>query len=102
MSISIKRGARIQGVSVEILLAVTIAEGIFNRWDKEVVITSGTDVPHSNSSLHYTGDAVDFRSRHLTQDQKSAIARLLKDALGDEYDVVVEPDHFHVEFDPRK
>jgi hypothetical protein len=102
MPLSIKPGARVQGLSNEIQLAITVAIGIFDKWDKDTIITSGTDGPHSHSSLHYTGDAVDFRTRHLTQDQKTAIARLLKDSLGDEYDVVVEPDHFHVEFDPRK
>jgi hypothetical protein len=102
MSISLKEGARVQGLAPETVLAITVAGDIFNRFKKEMVITSGTDGQHSHRSLHYTGHAVDIRSRHLTQDQKSAIARLLKDALGDEYDVVVEPDHFHVEFDPRK
>jgi hypothetical protein len=102
MAISLKHGARAQGLSNEIMLAIMVAEGIFARWNKDVVITSGTDGPHSNQSLHYTGHAVDFRSRHLTKDQKSAVSHLLSEALGDQYDVVAEPDHFHVEFDPRK
>ena len=83
---------------VEILLAV------FDVWDfnsgLSPVITSAHDGTHMRKSLHYEGLALDLRTRYFRdKEDKIKFAQELRDRLGDDYDVVVERDHIHVEFD---
>lgn len=68
----------------------------------EVWITSGIDGVHSMDSLHYALRAVDIRSRNFPSAEalQSFVARL-RTELGPAYQVIVESDHIHVEFDPR-
>ena len=62
-----------------------------------MIVTSGFDGKHSATSLHYKGLAVDLRTRDFTDEW----ARYLRNALGSGWDVVVEPDHIHVELDRK-
>lgn len=63
--------------------------------DLEVVITSGSDSTHSPKSRHYTGEAVDIRKRNL--ENPRAFKESLQFALGSQFTVLDEGDHFHVQ-----
>lgn len=66
------------------------------------VITSGTDGTHRANSLHYSGDALDFR--RWDTDRAGITQRVLTEVryyLGAEYDAILEVDHFHIEYDPN-
>lgn len=65
---------------------------------RPAVITSARDGWHMAGSRHYSGEAVDLRSRDVKAPQ--ALVRELKDTLGADFDVVLEADHIHLEFDP--
>ena len=79
----------------------------------DVVITSGTDGEHREGSAHYSGNAIDLRANHISDDQAQAIAKDLNQDLGDNFDVIFEredtdqvgedewSDHIHVEYDPK-
>ncbi len=97
----IKPGVRILGIRPEILLALMIAESLFNKENVELVITAAIDGKHSRASLHYTGAAVDLRIRHLPLGGAEKIYGDLISALGSDYDVVLEKSHIHVEFQPK-
>jgi hypothetical protein len=99
MIVSIKQGVRVKGLSNEILLAVLIAQSIYTETEHSLVITSVTDGRHSAGSLHYTGDAIDLRLP--TPSTRDQIVSQLRTALGDSYDVLLEADHIHIEYDPR-
>jgi hypothetical protein len=62
------------------------------------MVTSVTDGKHMVGSFHYRGLAVDLRlpEAHLA----SKVAQDLSQALGNEFDVVFEKDHIHIEYDP--
>ena len=100
----LKKGVRIGGVQAEIVLALMVVEREFNALKtdpyQELVVTSCTDGVHKVGSLHYEGLAVDLRSRDLTSAQRQAFLMRLREALGPEFDVILEKDHFHLEFDP--
>lgn len=69
-------------------------------------VTSGNDRVHSRGSKHYTDEALDFRTKHLTTKQKHLWARTIKARLGRDYDVILEDEggnneHLHVEYDPK-
>lgn len=66
----------------------------------EMVITAIFDGTHMEGSKHYTGNAFDVRRWYVGSRVKEFIARL-KTALGPNYDVVNEPTHIHIEYDPK-
>jgi len=68
---------------------------------KNLVITSARDGQHMKGSKHYTGDAVDLRTRDLTKQEQKDLWQNLVNYLGPKFDVVLESDHIHVEFDPK-
>lgn len=69
---------------------------------REAVCTSILDGKHSKDSKHYSGNAFDLRIYIYTKEQVNDFVELLKNELRPDYDVVLEDDHIHVEYDPKK
>jgi hypothetical protein len=94
----IKAGVDIQRLNREIRRALPKIQGVLNYYNEELVITSTFEGTHGEGSLHYCNDAIDIRA----PDGHGVTAnRRLKEALGKDYDVVLERDHIHVEYDPK-
>ena len=74
-----------------------VASIVWGIENQELVITSAYEGNHSESSLHYCNEAVDIRSWEKAGKVRDEIKR----KLGRDYDVVVEPDHIHIEYDPK-
>lgn len=100
MRVALKADVRAQGLSNEILLAILIAQSIYAETEISMTVTSITDGQHRAGSLHYTGDAVDLRLPKVRD--SGTLVTMLRDALGLHYDVILEPDHIHIEHDPRR
>ncbi len=101
-SVKIKKGVKSEGTQPEILSAIEKANKVYSDLGSELVITSLGEGKHKKGSLHPKGMAVDLRTRDLSKaNQKAAVVRL-KETLGSDYDVVLEKNHIHVEFDPPK
>jgi len=64
-------------------------------------ITSARDSIHNVGSLHPKGLAVDVRTRDLSPTQKGILTANLQKELGKDFDVVLETDHIHIEYDPE-
>jgi uncharacterized protein YcbK (DUF882 family) len=97
----IKPGVKVHGVSNEMVLCAVIVNSVFVSYGITPVITSVCEGVHSKTSLHYTGDAIDFRRRDIPVKTISSLVHSLKQALGADYDVVLEKTHIHVEFQPK-
>ena len=100
--IDIKSGVDLTDMSTAI---IDIFDDIATVWQEHApgitpTITAGRDGKHRTDSKHYTGEAIDLRTRDLTQSQIRAIRDALSAAIGSSYDVVIEPTHLHVEYDP--
>ena len=65
------------------------------------VLTSGNDATHMKGSRHYDDAGWDWRTYNLPASTVSLIAQDLRQALGKDYDVVIEKDHLHTEHDPK-
>ena len=92
--------------------AVLFALEIVNAWwwkrfGRHAVVTSGRDGEHSEASLHYgtredvRERAFDVRTRDLNLVEQKNAAAALAELLGPTFDVVLEDDHLHIEFDPE-
>lgn len=92
------------GVQREIAYAMGVAEVVYlQETGKGLVVTSACD-GHSDKpqSLHNMGLAADFRTRQLKPLEVQRVLKKLREwlePLG--FDVVLEKDHFHVEYDPK-
>ena len=71
-----------------------------------VWVTSANDSEHMEGSLHFANKAFDIRIKNIIGGIEfplaaKAWAERMQVALGDDYDVVLEKDHIHVEFQPK-
>lgn len=95
----LKLGVDISRLEDPMRRALNQVEAVFKANGEEAIVTSTYEGNHMPSSLHYRNRAADFR---LPPPPKSAkIAGELRLSLGPRFDVVVERDHFHVEYDPK-
>lgn len=96
--------AKVKGMQPEILLAIIITEQLMRRmYERDLTLTSITD-GHKDKpkSLHNSGYAFDMRTWSMNEVEETKFAKELSQLLGEEYDVVVEESHIHVEFDPKE
>lgn len=98
-----KEGVRIRGIRPELWLAIKAAEDSFDFLGQQLVVTSIVDGVHSSTSLHYVGHAFDCRTKHLSPERRLVILDDLKQRLAPlgDFDVVLETDHLHVEYQPK-
>lgn len=95
-------GIDAKGLQPQVVLALLIANEVYKEYDTELVITSLADSKHSWSSLHYAGAAVDLRTHNLPSDQaKKDVANKIQEKLNVDFDVILEPTHIHLEWQPK-
>lgn len=97
---NIKPGVDLTNISPQMQMANAKAQLLWLAFGQQLVITSGRDGTHMSRSKHYEGNACDYRTRYFDDTTKAEVARTLAYILGDDYDVVVESTHIHVEYDP--
>lgn len=98
----IKKGVSIRGLHPQMLVAWDAVEEVYDEYNVDAVLTSAVDGTHSLGSLHYVGYAIDTRTRDFpTQAQKQEARDKIAEILGAEFDVVLEANHIHIEFQPK-
>lgn len=97
----IKDGVVFKNLKPRALRVFGVFDKVYAYFGVTCTITSANDSTHMAGSKHYTDDAWDLRTWTLEPDQIYQCATLLRYELGHDYDVVVEKDHIHVEYDPK-
>jgi len=88
------------GLHPKLIEALFVADELHRKaTGKELTVTSLNDGKHKQGSLHYVGQAADLRTWALPR--PDLFTTELQQALGNQYDVVLEIDHIHLEYDPR-
>mgnify|MGYP001097663456 CR=1 FL=1 len=100
--LTLKPDVRITGLRPEILLAIVIAERAYAEVGCELMLTSGIEGQHSVGSLHYAGSAVDLRTLNVPTGKLQPLIEKIRVAVGPDFDVVLESNHLHIEFQPKK
>ncbi|RLC47034.1 MAG: hypothetical protein DRH57_04840 [Candidatus Cloacimonadota bacterium] len=95
----LKLGVDISKLKRPMRRALNLIDQAFKDFGEEAVITSTYEGDHMPSSLHYAHLAVDVR---LPRGNVDAVVNALKLLLGKDYDIVVEKDHIHIEYDPKR
>lgn len=96
----LKSGVKLTGMTPQIVLAMMIADDLYKRYGQELVVTSVTDSTHGADSKHYEGNGFDCRTSYFTLSSQKTIVEKLKERLDESYDIVLEKDHIHIEYDP--
>ena len=100
-----KNKVKIPLLTEPILYAMMKILSIWKWDDKTPVITSMNDGVHMRKSLHYENLAFDLRTYYFKGgyqgDEAKEFHKDLKEALGPDWDVLLEKTHIHVEFDPE-
>lgn len=114
--LTFKRGVKMQGACPEIVIAMFVFDQIVEEMIREKLIkkqvtriTSIVEGKHSYTSLHYIGHAFDgglldrgALGLGLALPPNEIAVKRLKAALTDEFDVILEGNHFHIEFQPKR
>ena len=73
---------------------------VYESLGEDLYITSKRDGIHGLGSLHYEGLAFDIRYPQKSENRQVIIEKL-KAELGSDFDVIVEGNHIHIEYDPK-
>lgn len=93
---------KIQGIRPELLFAMFVVDQEFRDIaQEELVITSVVDGIHSRTSLHYSGAAFDCRIWNIATHKVNRLVPRIAEKLGIDFDVVLESNHIHIEFQPK-
>lgn len=92
----IKAGVDISRLNREIRRGLQKTDTFVQELGRELYVSSTFEGNHGAGSLHYANDAFDFSRPVLAME--SVVQ--LRVELGPDFDVVVEPDHVHLEYDP--
>lgn len=102
MKINVKEGVVFKELNGQLFHLCATSESVFKRYGVIPTITSANDGKHMVGSYHYKNLAWDLRIWGLPDPQQVAaeLSALLniKDCC---YDVILEGDHIHVEYDPK-
>lgn len=101
----LKQQVKLELLQPQMVLGAMIVAGVYARYNVECVITSCNDSKHMDTSKHYKGCAMDFRTKNYLGD-KQQLLKAVQEALGPNFDAVFEApstenEHLHVEYDPE-
>ena len=101
----LKTGVKLKDLSPQMVLGANIIDRVYMEHSHNPTVTSCNDGKHSETSLHYSGNALDWRTKDFYGD-KQALVYAIKDALGSNFDVVLEAlgtdnEHIHTEYQPK-
>jgi hypothetical protein len=107
--VNVKHGVSLAGLSSEMWVALGIAKLVYKEHgDQDLVVTAGTETPEvhkAKNTRHAYGDAADTRTRDFTKSVATVVAGAIRNllaVLSSNYDVVLEGNHIHIEWDPNK
>lgn len=107
MGHGIKAGVVLGQLAPQWAVAYPIIQAIYHERGYACVITCGNEAHEDRpGSLHPSGRALDFRTRHLPMIDKIEVHKAIKEALGEQWDVLLEnvakdSEHLHCEYDPK-
>jgi len=99
----LKKGVSTTNVQPELLIGLMVADSVYLLYQTPCVVTSLNDSKHSFNSLHYAGCAADILINNLPMGKAEEVAECIRVGLGHnpDYDVVLEADHIHLEWQPK-
>lgn len=113
MRLALKSNVQLTNLQPEMIIAVLVFMGLVENITNVLTITSANDGKHKDTSRHYSGNALDFRTQDmwntLSANQRMYELSVLRSSLTAAlpgFDVVLESvnlpnEHMHIEWDPK-
>lgn len=105
MSTHFTNKVRLTDLTARMMFGIMLVKEVFDDEGVDLWFTSVDDSAHGRGSKHPDGDAIDIRTKHLQGGyvgaQAQRIYEKLKKRLAPLFDVVLEHNHIHIEYDPR-
>lgn len=101
MEINFKPGVVINGISLKMLQGVCYAAEMYEILGLPFVVTSIMEGVHKEGSRHFSGNAIDIRTSNVPRKTWLKIVEELTDYLPKSFQIVLEIDHIHIEYDPK-
>lgn len=97
----------------ELTKLLFLIDAKYRELGDEVIITSGSELhpPHADTSLHFSGNAADLRLWNINLTPKELYAKILEVCHAyciankipiNWVDLILEKDHLHVEYQPKR
>lgn len=108
--IGLKLGVKLTNLTPQMVLAAVVVNDAYKAHAVDLcVITSADDSTHGSTTLHGTGNALDFRIHNVPRASRPAVVEAIKQALRDQegqYEVYWEgvgtnQEHIHLEYQPK-
>lgn len=114
--IKFKAGVNPTGIRPELWHLILVMDDCYSSLGFDCVVTSLNDGHHSVGSKHWSGEAADFRTvgggenylwsetaGEFTQTHGGTVVALAKEIVPvNLYDIILEPDHIHGEWHPKR
>lgn len=102
MPLTFKPGVKIEELHDSIVELLPKICQVYSAFGKTCVVTSGSDGKHMVGSYHYTRPlrAIDLRTYYFNSFERFAVLDELQRIAGPDFDVILESDHIHLEYDP--
>lgn len=97
----LKQGVKISNLQPQLIIAIIVSNGVYYAHGKELVITSVDDSKHGTNTLHGKGFAFDLRTNYFLNGEAQRVANEIRAKLTNDFDVVLERDHIHIEYEPK-
>lgn len=97
----LKNSVSVKNLQPQIVIAIIVCNDVYREHGYVLCITSVSDSIHMKKSKHELGQAIDIRTRMIPKEGINLIAKEIRNDLTPEFDVVVEIDHIHIEYDPN-
>ena len=97
----IKEGVLVVTPKLELIDGLLTCAEVYYDLGYTLVITEIAGGVHMKGSLHYEGLAADLRTSMVPRERLPSLVAALRRKLPRYWDVVLEKDHIHVEYDTR-
>ncbi len=94
----IKSGVSIERLKRPVRRTLNPLVAIYAKRHLDLIVTSTYEGTHSAASLHYCDEAIDIDD---PPSEKEEMVEDIKKELGPGFDVILEKDHIHIEYDPK-
>lgn len=94
----LKAGVSIERLKRPVRRILSRLVHLYAKQGLDLIVTSTYEGTHSPSSLHYDDNAIDIDD---PPEYKQAMTDDIKNLLGRDFDVILEKDHIHIEYDPK-
>jgi hypothetical protein len=97
----LKNSVTLKTLQPQAVIALMVANDIYREHGYVLCVTSVCDGTHMAGNLHVSGFAVDLRIKTLPAEMAKLLSKEIRNDLTSEFDVVLESDHIHIEYDPK-